>query len=68
MGRDSFLIVADDDLGVLAEQAIDILQSAVCSFGVEEVDNGNESGIEDDPDDIETPLEGLNAYRGNLDH
>jgi hypothetical protein len=52
---------------VFAEELIHVFERAVCGLGVEKVDYGEESGIEDDPDDVEFPAEGLDAYWGDLD-
>lgn len=52
---------------VFAEHAVDVLEFAVRGFGVEEVDDGDEGGVEDGPDDVELPLQGLDAYWGDLD-
>ena len=51
---------------VFAEEAIDVFEGAVGGFGVEEVDGGDEGGVEDDPDDVEAPAEGLDADRGDF--
>ena len=47
---------------IFAVEAIDVLQRTVGGFGVENIDDGDKSGIEDDPDNVEAPAEGLNAY------
>jgi len=41
---------------VFAEHAVDILEFAVRGLRVEEVDDGDEGGVEDGPDDVEFPL------------
>lgn len=35
----------------------DILKTSTCRLWVQEVDHGNESGVEDEPDDVELPVE-----------
>ena len=52
---------------ILAEHAVYILKGTVCSLGKEEVDDRDKREIEDGPNDVEFPLETLDADRGNLD-
>ena len=52
---------------ILAEHAIDVFEGAVCSFRVEEVDGGDEGEVEDGPDDVEFPVEALDAYGCDFD-
>ena len=52
---------------VFTEHAIDVLERAVGSLGVEQVYDGDEGEIEDGPDDVELPAEVLDAYGGDLD-
>lgn len=37
------------------------------TYRVEEVDDGDKGGVEDGPDDVEFPLQGLDAYGCDLD-
>ena len=52
---------------ILAEETVHVLEGAVGGFGVEEVDDGDEGEVEDDPDDVELPAEGLDADGGDFD-
>ncbi len=52
MGR-LHLVCEDLDAMVLAVESIDILESSARRFPIEERYNGNEGGVEDDPDDVE---------------
>ena len=64
---DGLFIPAHDDAVVFAEEAIDIFESAVGGLRVEEVDYGDEGGVEDSPDDVEFPVEGLDTDGGDFD-
>ena len=64
---DGLLVPEDEQVVVFAVEAIDVLESAVGGLRVEEVDDGQEGEVEDDPDDVETPAEGLDADRGDFD-
>ena len=63
---DGLFVPAHDNGVVLAEEAIDIFEGTVGGLWVEEVDYGDKGGVEDCPDDVEFPLEGLNADRSNF--
>ena len=65
-GRDSIFVPEYQDVLVISEETVNIFQSAVRGFGVEEVDDRDERGIEDGPNDIEFPVERLNADRGDF--
>ena len=52
---------------VLTVEAIDVLEGSVCGLRVEEVDDGQEGEVEDDPDDVEAPAEGLDADGSDFD-
>ena len=66
LGRDSIFVPEDQDVLVVSEETVNIFQGAVRGFGIEKVDDWNERGVEDGPNDIEFPLEGLNANRGDF--
>lgn len=53
---------------VVCEEAVHILEGAVCCFGVEEVDDGDEGEVEDCPDDVELPAEGGDAWWCDFDN
>lgn len=52
---------------VFAEEPVDVLEGAVGGFGIEEVDDGYEGSVKDDPDDVEFPAQGLDADGGDFD-
>ena len=52
---------------IFAEETINVFERAVGRFGVEEVDGGDEGGVEDNPDDVEAPAEGLDSDRSDFD-
>ena len=52
---------------VLTEETVNVLEGAVGGFGVKEVDNGHEGSVENRPNDIKLPLQGLNPDRGDFD-
>ena len=66
LGRDSIFIFVDQDVLVVSEETVNIFEGAIRGFGVEEVDDWDEGGVEDGPNDIEFPLEGLNADGGDF--
>ena len=66
LGRDSIFIPEDQDVLVVSEETVNIFESAVRGFGVEEVDDWDERGVEDGPNDVEFPVEGLNADGGDF--
>ena len=66
LGRDSIFIPEDQNVLVVAEETINVFEGAIRSFGVEEVDDWDERGVEDGPNNIKFPMEGLNADRGDL--
>ena len=66
LGRDSIFIPEDQDVLVVSEETVNIFEGAVRGFRVEEVDNRDKGGVEDGPDDIKLPMEGLNADGGNF--
>ena len=55
------LVLVDEDVVVFAEETIHVFEGAVRSLGVEKVDDGQEGRVEDDPNDVESPAEGLDA-------
>lgn len=62
-------IPAHNNLIILAEKAIDILERPARRLRVEEVDDGHERRVEDGPDDVEFPLQRLDADGRDLhDH
>ena len=66
LGRDSIFIPEDQDVLVVTEETVNIFQGAVRGFGVEEVDDWDERGVEDGPNDVEFPVKALNADRGDF--
>ena len=68
LGRDGIFIPEDQDVLVVTEETVNIFQGAVRGFGVEEVDDWNERGVEDGPNNIKLPMEGLNADGGDFDN
>lgn len=54
-------VLEDEDVAILAEQAIDVFERAVGGFGVKEVDDWDEGGVENGPDYVELPVEILDA-------
>ena len=59
---DGVFVREDEYVVVFTEEAVDVFEGAVGGFGEEEVDDGNEGGVEDGPDDVEFPVEGLDAW------
>ena len=55
------------DILVVSEESVDIFKSSVGGFRVEEIDDGDETEIEDGPDDIELPMQALDPNRRDLD-
>ena len=53
---------------IISEQAVDILERTIGCFRVKEIDDRDERGVEDGPNDIESPLQGLDADRCYFDH
>ena len=49
---------------VFTEQSIDVFEGTVGGLGIEEIDDGDEGGVEYRPDDIEFPLQGLDTDGG----
>jgi len=48
------------------EVSVDVLESAACCFGIEEVHEWHECSVEDGPDDVELPAEGADSNGRNL--
>lgn len=48
--------------------AVQVLECSVCSLRVQEINDGDERGIEDGPDDVEFPMEGVDSYGCYLDN
>ena len=55
--RDSIFILEDEDVLVVTEETVNIFEGAIRGFGVEKVNDWDEGGVEDGPDNIELPLE-----------
>ena len=53
---------------IVAKHAIDVFEGTIGGFGVEKVDNGDEGGVENCPDDVEFPLQALNANWRDFDN
>ena len=67
LARNSIFVPENENALVVTEEAVDVLEGAVGGLGVEEVDDGDKGGVEEGPDDVEFPLEGLDAYGGDFD-
>lgn len=52
---------------VLAEEPVHVFEGSVRGLRVEEVDDGEERCVEDDPNDIEPPAESLDTDGGDFD-
>lgn len=65
---DGVLVPEHQDGRIIPEQAVNVLERAVGRFRVEEIDNGHERGVENGPDDVEFPLQGLDADGCDFDH
>lgn len=65
---DRILVPEDDNLRVLPKESINVLQRLACRLGIQKVHDRDESSVEDSPDDVEPPMQGLNADRCNFDH
>jgi len=46
--------------------SVNVLESAACGLGIEEVHKWHESSIEDRPDDVEFPAKGADSDWGNF--
>lgn len=61
------LIPKHQNLRLLPKQPINILQRAIRRLGVEQIHNGHETRVKHGPDDVEFPLEGLDADGRDFD-
>ena len=68
LGRDSIFVLEDQDILVVSEETVNIFEGAVRGFRVEKIDDWDEGGVEDGPDDIKLPMEGLNADGGDFNN
>lgn len=55
MGRDCVFVLVDQKRRIVAEESVDVFEGSICCFGVEDVDQRYEGGVEDYPDDVEAP-------------
>jgi hypothetical protein len=62
------LVFEHEDVVVLHEISVDIFQSPASSFWVEQVDERYESTVEYCPDDVELPVERVDADWGDFDN
>ena len=56
LGARGILVAENEDVLILTEEPIDVFKFAARGFGVEEVDDGDEGGVEEGPDDVEFPM------------
>ena len=68
LGRYSIFIFENEDVLVISEETVNIFEGAIRGFGVEKVDDRDEGGVEDGPNNIKLPLEGLNADGGDFNN
>jgi hypothetical protein len=66
--RIAHLISEHKDVVVLHEVSVDIFQRSACRLGIEQVDERYEGAVEHGPDDVELPVEGVDADWGDFDH
>lgn len=66
--RNGIGVFEDEDILVLAEEAVEVFEAAAGRFGIEEVDGGYKGEVEDGPDDVEPPMERLDTNRGDLNN
>ena len=64
--RNGIFILEDQYVLVVSEETVNIFESAIRGFGVEKVDDWDKGGVEDGPNDIKLPVEGLNADGGDF--
>ena len=50
------------------EISVDVLESAACCFGIEQVHEWHECSVEDCPDDVKLPAERANANWRDFHH
>lgn len=55
LAGDRVFVAIDEQRGLVMEVPVEILERAARGLGVEEVDDGHESAVEDGPDDVELP-------------
>ena len=68
LGRDSIFVLENEDVLVISEETVNIFEGTIRGFGVEKVDDWNEGGVKDGPNNIKLPLEGLNADGGDFNN
>ncbi len=57
LGRDSIFVLEDQDILVVSEETVNIFEGAIRGFRIEKVDDWDEGGVEDGPNDIKLPME-----------
>ena len=62
------LVPEHKDVVVVHEVSVDVLESAPCCFGVEEIHEWHKRSVEDSPDDVELPAQGADADRSDFYH
>lgn len=65
LARRCFFVKADYDTLSFGEIAVQVFEAPIRSLRVEEVHNRNEAGVQDGPDDVESPADVFDAYRGD---
>ena len=68
LGRDGIFILEDEDVLVVTEETVNIFEGAIRGFGVEKVDDWDEGSVEDGPNNIKLPMEGLDADGGDFNN
>ena len=62
------LISEHEDIVVLHEISVDVFQRPACSFWVEQVYERHKCAVEHCPDDVELPVERIDADWCDFDH
>lgn len=61
LARSGVFIFVDENVLILEEVSVNVFECTVRGLGIEEVDNGYKSSIEKRPDDVEFPMQILDA-------
>lgn len=56
------------DALVVAEESVDVFETSLGCFGIEEINHWHKGEVENGPDDVEFPVQTLNPYWRYLDH
>lgn len=65
--RNSVFVSENEDVRVLAEEAVNVFEGSVRCFWIEEVDDWHERGVEEGPNYVEFPVQRLDTDGGDLD-